>query len=121
MQNEREFRMATYKKDHLLGSDTYYSVHDNAKRYTLRDNGFLENKNGSFHYERVLSLHSQDKKVPRLKIIISEDVDELKISAVTANGLKKIDLYKSNQMEEERRFAEGILSSLVNANVLIKV
>lgn len=113
--------MATYKTDHLLGSDTQYSVHEDAKRYTLRDNGFLENKNGSFHYERVLSLHSQDKKVPKLKIIISEDIDELKLSAVTSNGLKKVDLYKSDQMEEERVFAEGILDSLLNAKVLKKV
>ncbi|MFO8070161.1 MAG: hypothetical protein R6U02_09360 [Alkalibacterium sp.] len=113
--------MATYKKDHLLGSSDYYEIHEDAKRYTLRDNGFLENKNGSFHYERVLSLNSQDKKVAKLKIIISKDIDELKLSAVTSNGLKKIDLYKSDQLEEERKFIEGILDSLVNAKVLKKV
>ncbi|MER2064022.1 MAG: hypothetical protein ABS873_05180 [Alkalibacterium sp.] len=113
--------MATYKKDHLLGSEDYYAVHEEAKRYTLRDNGFLESKNGSFQYERVLSLHSQDKKVPKLKLVISKEIDELKLSAVTSNGLKKVDLYKSDQMEEERKFAEGIIASLVEANVLKKV
>ena len=113
--------MATYESDQLLGSQDTYSVHEEAKRYTLRDNGFLENKNGSFHYERVLSLNSQNKKVPKLKIIISPDIDELKLSAVTSNGLKKVDLYKSGQLEEERKFAEGILDSLVEAKVLKKV
>jgi hypothetical protein len=113
--------MATYKKDHLLGSNDYYCIHEDAKRYTLRDNGFSENKNGSFHYERVLSLNSQDKKVAKLKIIISKDIDELKLSAVTSNGLKKIDLYKSDQLEEERKFVKGILDSLVSAKVLKKV
>ncbi len=113
--------MATYQKDHLLGSGDYYTVHEDAKRYTLRDNGFIESKNGSFHYERVLSLNSQDKKVPRLKIIISQEIDELKISAVTSNGLKKVDLYKNDQLEEEKKFAEGIIDSLVNANVLKRV
>lgn len=113
--------MATYKKDHLLGSEDQYAVHEDAKRYTLRDNGFLESKNGSFQYERVLSLHSKDKKVPKLKLVISKDIDELKLSAVTANGLKKVDLYKSDQMEEERKFAEGIIAALVEAKVLKKV
>ncbi|GEK91484.1 hypothetical protein [Alkalibacterium kapii] len=113
--------MATYKKDQLLGSSDYYKVHEEAKRYTLRDNGFVESKNGSFQYERTLSLHTQNKSIPKLKIVVSKGIDELKLSAVTSNGLKKVDLYKSDQLKEEREFAEGIIKSLVDAKVLEKV
>ncbi|MDZ7833990.1 MAG: hypothetical protein U5K84_00190 [Alkalibacterium sp.] len=71
--------------------------------------------------KRVLSLNSQDKKVPKLKIIISDEIDELKLSAVTSNGLKKVDLYKYRSAGRRRKFAEGILDSLVEAKVLKKV
>lgn len=110
--------MATYAKDALPGSKDLYKVSPEAKRYTLRDNGFTENKNGSFHYERTLSMHSGDKTAPKLKIVISKGIDELKLSTVTANGLKKIDLYKTEQLNEERQFAENIIKSLVDGNVL---
>ncbi|GAB2487052.1 DUF1831 domain-containing protein [Alkalibacterium psychrotolerans] len=112
--------MATYKKDSLLGSNQSYRVSDEAKRYTLRDNGFTETKNGSFQYERVLSTHAMDKKSPKLKITISKDIDELKISAVTPNGLKKIDLYKNKELQKEREFAENILLSLIEGKVLVE-
>ncbi|PRY83908.1 DUF1831 domain-containing protein [Alkalibacterium olivapovliticus] len=110
--------MATFKTDSLLGSETRYAVSDEAKRYTLRDNGFLETKNGAFQYERTLSIHAVDKKAPKLKIVISKEIDELKVSAVTSNGLKKIDLYKSDQLEKERAFAENVLLTLVEGHVL---
>lgn len=110
--------MATFKTDSLLGSNIHYAVNDEAKRYTLRDNGFLETKNGSFQYERTLSIHAVDKKAPKLKITISKEIDELKLSAVTSNGLKKIDLYKSDQLVKEREFAENILLTLVDGKVL---
>lgn len=112
--------MATYKKGSLLGSNQSYRVSDEAKRYTLRDNGFTETKNGSFQYERVLSTHAMDKKAPKLKITISKDIDELKISAVTPNGLKKIDLYKNKELQKEREFAENILLSLIEGKVLVE-
>lgn len=110
--------MATFKTDSLLGSQTTYAVNEEAKRYTLRDNGFLETKNGSFQYERSLSIHAVDKKAPKLKIVISKEIDELKLSAVTSNGLKKVDLYKSDQLGKEREFAENILLNMVEAKVL---
>ncbi|MDZ7833991.1 MAG: hypothetical protein U5K84_00195 [Alkalibacterium sp.] len=44
--------MATYKNQiNYLGVKILTVCSSEAKRYTLRDNGFLENKNGSFHYE----------------------------------------------------------------------
>lgn len=113
--------LATYKKDSLLGSDQSYSVSDQAKRYTLRDNGFIETKNGSFQYERVLSTQAMDKKAPKLKIAISKEIDELKISTVTPNGLKKVDLYKNKERQKEREFAENILLNMIEGNVLKKV
>ncbi|GAA0364001.1 DUF1831 domain-containing protein [Alkalibacterium iburiense] len=104
----------------LPGSSDLYVINEQAKRYTLRDNGFTETKNGTFIYERSLGTTVMDKKAPKLKVTVSKDFSELKLSSVSANGLKKIDLYKGSQFEKERELAEHILKTFVEENVLDK-
>lgn len=113
--------MATKSADTLMGSSTSYQVHPDAKRYTLRDNGFIETKNGNFQYERVLATMIADKTAPKIKITISKDISQLKLSSVSANGLKKVDLYKNDTQKEAREFAEHVLKTLVQQGVLQKV
>lgn len=108
-------------KAQLPGSNDWYSINENAKRYTLRDNGFTETKNGTFIYDRSLGTTVMDKTAPRLKVTVSKDFSELKLSSVNAKGLKKIDLYKAAQFEKERELAEHILETFVEENVLEKV
>ena len=113
--------MANKNTAQLLGSTDSYTINDNAKRYTLRDNGFTESKNGSFTYERSLGTTVMDKKAPRLKITISKDISELKLSTVHSNGLKKINIYEKEQFVKEKDLLEHILLTLVEENVLEKV
>ncbi|MFL2078074.1 hypothetical protein [Marinilactibacillus psychrotolerans] len=110
--------MATKPMDGLLGSKDKYKVSSEAKRYTLKDHGFLENKNGSFIYERTLSRLVTDKAAPKLKITISKDLTELKIVTVSNNGLKKIDIYKDVNYEQARTMVEGIFNTFLEENVL---
>lgn len=105
----------------LPGGTTKYAVADTAVRYTLRDNAFTETRNGNFQYERTLSKQVMDKKSPKLKISVSKDLSNLTINTVTANGLKKIDLFKTNDRKEARDFAEYVLEDLINNGVLEKV
>lgn len=113
--------MATHATDHLPGSKDTYKVAAEAKRYTLRDSAFTETKNGSFQYERPLTTVISDKTAPKLKVTISKEISELKLTTVNAKGLKKVDLYKTEGLKEAREFAEHILASLVEAGVLEKV
>ena len=62
--------MATKPMDGLLGSKDKYKVNKEAKRYTLKDHGFIEGKNGAFQYERTLSRSVSDSTAPKLKITI---------------------------------------------------
>lgn len=103
---------------HLPGGETNYAVADSAVRYTLKDNGFTETRNGNFQFERVLSKKAMDKKAPKLKINVSKDLSDLTINTVVANGLRKIDLYKSDERTDERQFAEFVLQALVDNKVL---
>lgn len=105
----------------LQGSKQRYRVHPDAKRYTLRDNAFLETKNGNFQFERVLSTQAGAKTAPKLKITVSKDFTNLKLLTVAPNGIKKINLYTNDQMKEARELAEFYLDNFVDENVLEKV
>jgi hypothetical protein len=105
----------------LKGSTQKYRVHPDAKRYTMRDNAFTETKNGNFQYERVLSTKPGVKSAPKLKLTVSKDFTNLKMSSVAANGIKKVDLYGNDQMEEARELAEFYLKTFVEEGILEKV
>ncbi|WP_080146218.1 hypothetical protein [Marinilactibacillus piezotolerans] len=110
--------MATKPMDGLLGSKDKYKVNKEAKRYTLKDHGFIEGKNGAFQYERTLSRSVSDSTAPKLKITISRDLSELKIVTVSANGLKKVDIHKDENLEQARLMVKGIFETFLEENVL---
>lgn len=105
----------------LPGSETKFKVHPDAKRYTMRDNAFSETKNGNFQYERILSTQPGNKSAPKLKVTVSKDFTNLKISTVASNGIKKLNLYTNDQMKEARELAEFYLDNFAQENVLEKV
>lgn len=105
----------------LQGSRIKYRVHPEAKRYTMRDNAFTETKNGNFQYERILSTKPKVNKTPKLKVTVSKDFSKLRISSVAANGVKAVDLYANEQLEESRELAEFYLDSFVQEKVLERV
>ncbi len=105
----------------LPGSKQKYRVHPDAKRYTMRDNAFIETKNGNFQYERVLSRQPGTKTAPKLKVTVSKDFTDLKMSTVAANGVKKVNLYANEQQQEARELAEFYLTTFVQEGILEKV
>jgi len=105
----------------LTGSDQQYSVHPDAKRYTMRDNAFMETKNGNFKYERILSTNPGSKTAPKLMVTVSENFTNLKMSSVAANGVRKVDLYANDEMQEAREMAEFYLNNFVEEGILEEV
>ena len=112
--------MAQSNEAGLPGSSKNYRVHPNAKRYTMRDNAFMETKNGNFQYERLLSTTPGSKTAPKLKVTVSKDFTDLKISTVAGNGIKKVNLYGNDQLQEARELAEFYLENFVQEGVLEK-
>ena len=72
----------------VLGAPISYRLHPDAKRYTLRDNGFTETNGGNYQLIRPLDATPQSKEGFKLKITVSKDIQTLKMSITTANGLK---------------------------------
>ena len=113
--------MAQSNEAGLPGSSNKYCVHPDAKRYTMRDNAFTETKNNNFQYERVLSTKPGSKTAPKLKVTVSKDFSDLKISTVAGNGIKKVNLYANDQLNEARELAEFYLANFVQEGILEEV
>lgn len=105
----------------LPGSTDKYRIHPEVKRYTLRDNAFMETRNGNFQYERVLSTKPGTKTAPKMKVTISKDFSDLRLSTIAQKGIKKVDIYKHDEMKEERELAEFYLDTFIENNILEKV
>lgn len=103
----------------LPGSSVSYTLHPELKRYTLLDNGFTQTKNGNYQYERTLSAQASNQSAPRLKMTVTKDLDHLRLSVVSASGLKKVNLYKDQQFEEERVLAEFYMDNFVKEKILL--
>lgn len=105
----------------LPGASAKYQIHPEAKRYTMRDNGFTESKSGNFQLVRSLGESASDKAAPRMKITVSKDFDGLKMSTTTANGLQSMNLYNHPKHAAAVENAEAVLYGLEEGNVLKKV
>lgn len=113
--------MAFAKTAGLQGSDHSYQVHPDAKRYTLRDNGFEETSSGNFQYIRPLDVDPSNKQGIKLKVVISKDLSELKISTTTSNGLRTVNIYKGDVFAVTREKAQFILDNFAERGVLEQV
>lgn len=102
------------------GLEGEFSLHPDVKRYTLRDNGFMESKNGKFRLERSLGEFVADTNSPLLKITVDKNIETLKISTTNSKGLKKLDMSNNDRYAENREKAQTILEGLVDENILIK-
>ncbi|MBF0779809.1 MULTISPECIES: cysteine desulfurase [unclassified Granulicatella] len=105
----------------IKGLNKSFTISPKCKKYTLRDNGFEETKAGSFQLVRYLDAIGSAKKNCRLKVSVSKDLTELKISTTTANGLTAIDLYKMTNNELIIEKFEFTLDGLVDRDVLVEV
>lgn len=113
--------MAFEKEATLLGSKETFKVNPNAKKYTLRDNGFEETKKGNFQLMRTMDTNLLNKQGVKLKIVISDEVSQLKISITTGNGLRPVNIYNGEAYKEIREKVTFTLTDLVERGVLEKV
>lgn len=112
--------MAFKDKATVEGSSIFYVVNPNAKKYTLKDNGFTETNSGNFQLIRPLNATPQSKEGFKLKITIASDLKTLKMSITTANGLKSINIFKGEQhlMSQEKFYF--LMDGMISRGVLDK-
>lgn len=110
--------MAFEKKAALLGSNEQFQVSPNAKKYTLRDNGFEETKKGNFQLSRTMDTNMINNQGVKLKIVVSNELTQLKISVTTGNGLRTVNIYNGDAYKEIREKVAFTLENLVERGVL---
>lgn len=79
-----------------LGDDKQYKVSEQIKRYTLRDVGFVETKQGNFQFVRALDPTPQMTTGLTLKITINREMTQLKMSIVGQGGMKAVNIFEDH-------------------------
>lgn len=89
--------MAFNETAKLKGSSQIYRLHPLCKKYTLRDYGFQETKQGNFEYNRPIRPHFADSREIRFKMQVNKTVTGLSLNVTTPNGLQSLDIYKGDK------------------------
>ncbi|WP_125980263.1 DUF1831 domain-containing protein [Loigolactobacillus iwatensis] len=112
--------MAFLKTDSVKGDSTVYELSSEVKRYTLRDVGFMEKKNGSFTFARPLDPTAPVKQAIKLKITVAKDLSGFTMSVTTANGLQPVDIFKRQDSAEKVEQFNFIVADLIERKVIQK-
>ncbi len=118
---KRGNKMAFEKKATLLGANEQFQVNPDVKKYTLRDNGFEETKKGNFQLIRTMDANLTSNQGVKLKIVVSDELTQLKLSVTTGNGLRTVNIYNGDAYKETREKVAFTLADLVERGVLVKV
>lgn len=112
--------MAYTNSVQLKGDDVPYKLSPNIKKYSLRDTGFQESKNGRFQLERSLDPSSPHNNSFLLKITVKADLKNLKMATTTANGLQEVNIFKHKNADVYTEQLNYILKDLIERDVLVK-
>ncbi|MCZ0716694.1 cysteine desulfurase [Aerococcus kribbianus] len=113
--------MALKDQAQVPGSNISYQLHPDCKKYTLRDYGFQESKQGNFDYSRPIKVHFKDKQSVLLKVQVDKNVEKLAINVTNENGLQSLNIYKSDKLQQFVAPLEAVLEDMVAEKVLAPV
>ncbi|GCF93526.1 cysteine desulfurase [Enterococcus florum] len=112
--------MAFNKTATVQGAAVTYAIAPSAKKYTLRDNGFTETTSGNFQLVRPLEATPQSKEGFKLKITVAKDLQQLKMSITTANGLKTVNIFKDEKHQLLQEKFYFLLDGMVDRGLFVK-
>ncbi|KRL01404.1 DUF1831 domain-containing protein [Liquorilactobacillus capillatus] len=110
--------MAYAKQIVIKGDQRQYVLSDDIKKYTLRDLGFTESKNGKFQLERSLEPNAPFNAGFKFKLAITADLKTFKMLITSANGLNEVNIYKSADAQLHIEQLNYILGQLEQRHVL---
>ena len=94
-----------------------YSLGENVKKFTLRDNTFAETKVGNYELTRLLENVPNSENGFLLKIIINKNLSGAKINITDKSGLRLVNIFKSedNHIIQEKFYF--LMDSLVERGI----
>ncbi|KRN25555.1 DUF1831 domain-containing protein [Lacticaseibacillus camelliae] len=110
--------MALQATGSVLGDPKTYKISPQIKRYTLMDLGFVKTKNGNFQLERSLDPNSPFTQANKLKVTFKADLSGFQMGVTTANGLKAINIFKSDKTADNVEQYHFIIDNMIERQVL---
>lgn len=109
--------MAFQTSVHLEDSKDTYRLNPSVKKFTLKDNGFIETASGNFQFERLLEAVPNSGDGFKLKIIVNRELNKLKLSITDMSGLRLVNIFKNdkNQMIQEKFYFQ--MQTLIDREV----
>ena len=109
--------MAFQTTIHLKDCPYSYSLGENVKKFTLRDNTFAETKVGNYELTRLLENVPNSENGFLLKIIINKNLSGAKINITDKSGLRNINIFKNEDHHILQEKFYFLMQSLVDRNV----
>lgn len=97
-----------------------YSIGDNMKKFTLRDNTFALTKAGNYELTRLLEEVPNSGQGFLLKIVVNKDLTGFKINITDKSGLRLVDIFKSEDHHIYQQKFYFLMDSLVERGIFIK-
>lgn len=105
----------------VLGDSQKYQLSSGIKRYTLMDLGFVKTGNGNFQLERPLDPNSPYTNANKLRVTVKADLSAFQMAVTTPNGLKAIDIFKTDKTMDNVEQYNYIIQNLIEREVLAPV
>lgn len=103
------------------GDQTTYAISPNIKKYSLIDLGFEQTRQGNYKYTGSLDRTNPFKPAAKLQITVNAELTGFKMDTVSANGLRKINIFTGPRSEEFVTQYHFILDEMVAREILTKV
>ncbi|MDO4912158.1 MAG: hypothetical protein Q3960_01230 [Lactobacillus sp.] len=105
----------------INGDKRKFSLNDNLKLYALIDAGFTKSPKGNYNYAHPLYEDSPYDATALLKMTINKDMSQLTMVITDKSGLKKIDIFKQNNLSGMVELLNYILKDLEERNIISEV
>ncbi|MGX7347631.1 hypothetical protein [Aerococcus vaginalis] len=103
------------------GSPVKYQINENCKKFTLRDNNFVETAARNYQLKHQVRPSFDDPRAITLIIKVNKTLDGLDISVTTEKGFKAIDVYNNDEFADFIEPLTYALNYLIEQNVLAQV
>lgn len=113
--------MAFDQQSTIMGCPVFYKVSPKAKKYTFRDNGFVETNSGNLQLIRPLDATPQSNQGFKLKITVAADLKTLKMSVTTANGMRALDIFKNDKFAMNQEKFYFLMDGMIDRDCFEKV
>lgn len=105
----------------LMGDKQKYSLSSEIKKYSLRDVGFVESKNGKFQFEQSLDPSSPYNQGFKFKMVVEADLKKFKMVTTTANGIREVNIFTRKDKETHIEQLNYILNNLIERKIIAKI